>query len=294
MPKPERDGLKDAVATVQALRGENGCPWDKTQTHESLRKYLLEESYETLEALDALAAGPASPVPAADRMNHFKEELGDLLLQILLHSEIARQNGNFSIHDVAGELSDKLVRRHPHVFGKNLWNKLDTPEEVVGAWEKNKQAEKPERGSVLEGIPPALPALQRSLKVIEKVSRVGFQWPDLLGPLEKMREELGEFEAEVKKAGGPLTREASAELPPETRRKLEGELGDLLFTVANVAFFLQLNPEDALRSMLARFEARFRRVEGGAKAAGRKLEEMSLVEMDVLWDEAKRSERKTD
>ncbi|MGZ3649839.1 MAG: nucleoside triphosphate pyrophosphohydrolase [Bdellovibrionota bacterium] len=280
----ERDGLSDAVKTVEALRGPGGCPWDRAQTHTSLRKYLLEETYETLEALDALAAG-ATP----ERVRHFKEELGDLLLQVLLHSEIARQNGDFSIQDVAGELSDKLVRRHPHVFGGE---RLDSAEEVVGAWDKNKQAEKPSRESILEGIPAALPALQRSLKVIEKVSKVGFQWPDLNGPFEKMREELGEFEAEVSRAGGAfLTREAAGALPPEVRQKLEGELGDLLFTVANVAHFLQLNPEDSLRSMLARFESRFRGVEGGARAAGRNLEEMSLAEMDVLWDEAKKRER---
>jgi tetrapyrrole methylase family protein/MazG family protein len=280
---PPRDGLKDAVATVAALRGENGCPWDKAQTHASLRPYLLEETYETLEALDALAA---KPTPEA--LKNFKEELGDLLLQVLLHSEIARQGGNFSIDDVAGELSDKLVRRHPHVFGEA---KLNTPEEVVGAWEKNKRLEKPARESVLEGIPPALPALQRSLKVIEKVSKVGFQWPDLKGPLEKMREELGEFEAELQKAGSDLDRDRSRNLPGELRQKLESELGDLLFTVANVAYFLHINPEDALRSMLSRFEGRFRRVESGAKAAGRKLDDMSLEEMDRLWDQAKREEK---
>ena len=277
-------GLAAAVETVKALRAEGGCPWDRAQTHASLRPYLLEETHETLEALDALAAARTPETIA-----HFREELGDVLLQVLLHAEIARQNGDFSIDDVAGDLSDKLVRRHPHVFGAD---KLGTPEEVLGAWEKTKRAEKPARQSVLEGIPAALPALQRSLKVIEKVSKVGFQWPDLEGPLAKMREELAEFEAEVKAAssgnGNILNRERSAKLPEEMRRKLEGELGDLLFTVANVAHFLHLNPEDALRAMLARFERRFRHVETGAKAAGRKLEEMSLAEMDVLWDEAKK------
>jgi MazG family protein len=216
---PKRDGLGDAVRTVRALRAEDGCPWDRAQTHASLRPYLLEETYEVLEALDALAASPTQ-----DAVKNFKEELGDLLLQVLLHSEIARQDGNFTIDDVAGELSDKLVRRHPHVFGAN---KLKTPEEVVGAWEKRKKEEKPARDSVLEGIPAALPALQRSLKVIEKVSKVGFQWPDLKGPLEKMREELGEFEQEVRSAGAGLNRETSAKLPVETRRKLESEMGDL-------------------------------------------------------------------
>lgn len=282
---PKRNGLEDAVATVKALRAENGCPWDRAQTHASLRPFLLEETYETLEALDALAAG-RSPEAVAN----FREELGDLLLQVLLHSEIARQNGDFSIDDVAGELAGKLVRRHPHVFGGD---RLGSAEEVVGAWEKLKREEKPKRESALEGIPPALPALARANKLIGKVSRVGFQWPDLKGPLDKMREELGEFEAEVRKAGAgeALSREAAAKLPAEARRKLEAELGDLLFTVANVAWFLQLDPEDALRSMLTRFEGRFRRVETGAKAAGRKLEEMGLEEMDALWDQAKKEEK---
>jgi len=282
MQKPPRDGLQDAVATVRTLRGENGCPWDKAQTHESLRKYLLEETYEVLEALDSHAARPSK-----ESVDHFKEELGDLLLQILLHSEIASQAGNFSVSDVAGELSDKLIRRHPHVFGND---KLHTPEEVLGAWEKNKAKEKP-RFSALDGIPPALPALQRSLKVIEKVSKVGFQWPDLKGPLEKVSEELGELQAELDKLPQPVSRESAEKLTPEQKRTLEAELGDLLFTISNVAHFLHLNPEDALRSMLARFEGRFRSVEDGAKAQGRKLEEMTLNEMDTLWSQAKLLEK---
>lgn len=284
MPIPNVAGLARAVETVRALRAENGCPWDRAQTHESLRKYLLEETYEVLEALDALAAAPS-----AEATRHFREELGDLLLQVLLHSEIARQEGNFSIDEVAGDLADKLTRRHPHVFGGE---KLHSAEEVVGAWEKTKAQEK-KKESVLEGVPAALPALQRALKVIEKVSKAGFQWPDLKGPLEKMREELGEFQAELDALGSAetLTRESALQLAPATRRKLEAELGDLLFTAANVAYFLHVNPEDALRSMLTRFEARFRRVEQGAKASGRKLEELTLAEMDEHWNAAKREEK---
>jgi tetrapyrrole methylase family protein/MazG family protein len=274
MPR-ELEGLAKAVETVRALRGEQGCPWDRAQTHESLRKCLLEETYEVLEALDALHADPSE-----ENTLHLREELGDLLLQVLLHSEISRQGGGFSVAEVAGELSAKLIRRHPHVFGKE---KLQTPEAVVGAWEKNKIQEKP-RNSVLEGIPAAMPALQRALKVIEKVSKVGFQWPDLEGPLEKMNEELREFHDEVKALGsGPVA--------PEAKRGLEAELGDLLFTVANVAHFLKLNPEDSLRSMLLRFEARFRNVEEGARRSGKKIEEMSLEEMDQYWNEAKRREK---
>ncbi len=285
MPAPEIEGMEQAVETVRALRAENGCPWDKAQTHESLRKYLLEETYEVLEALDALASSPS-----AENVKNFREELGDLLLQILLHSEISRQNGGFHVGDVSAELAAKLVRRHPHVFGGE---KLRTPEEVLGAWEKTKGEEK-KKDYLLDGIPAALPALQKSLKVIEKVSKVGFQWPDLKGPLEKMREELGEFEAEVKKLGKDteITRESAQNLPAATKQKLEAELGDLLFTAANVAYFLHLNPEDALRSMLARFESRFRRVEDGAKQEGKVLNELSLEEMDRHWNEAKRQEKK--
>lgn len=281
MPKSRRSGLEEAVATVRALRGEQGCPWDKAQTHESLRRYLLEETYEVLEALDAHTVNP-SPENTA----HLKEELGDLLFQVLLHAELAHQAGQFSVHDVAGELSAKLIRRHPHVFGGD---KLNTPEEVLGAWEKTKEKEKPKE-SVLDGVPPALPALQRSLKVIEKVSRVGFQWPDLKGPLEKVSEELAELKAELDKIGGAITRESARDLPPEARRKLEGELGDLLFTISNVAHFLHVNPEDALRTMLGRFEGRFRFVERGAKAQGKTLDSMTLEEMDQLWAEAKKKE----
>ncbi|HEY8278485.1 MAG TPA: nucleoside triphosphate pyrophosphohydrolase [Bdellovibrionota bacterium] len=281
MPEKKK-GLAAAVATVESLRGEQGCPWDKEQTHSSLRTFLLEETYELLEALDALSSSSS-----AENLKNFKEELGDLLLQILLHSEIARQSGHFGIEEVGQELSDKLVRRHPHVFGDK---KLSSADEVVGAWEKTKKKEKPAKESVLDGVPAAMPALQRSLKVIEKVSRVGFQWPDLEGPLGKVREELGELERELEKAGGSkISRETA--LPDSLKKKLEAELGDLLFTIANLAYFLRLNPEDALRTMLQRFERRFRSVEMGAKAQGKELEKMTLEEMDELWNRAKSLEK---
>ena len=274
--------LDRAIATVKALRAENGCPWDKEQTHQSLRRYLLEETYEVLEALDALDNSKKT-------MDHFREELGDLLLQVLLHSEIARQEGNFSLEDISRELADKLIRRHPHVFGEN---KLADSNAVLSQWEINKNKEK-KKDSVLDGIPKDLPALQRSLKIIEKVSRVGFQWENLAGPVAKMREELDEFLVELQKAGEleSLTKENAESIPEPLKKKLESEMGDLLFTVVNIAHFLKLNPEDSLRSMLTRFESRFRFVETGAKAQGKKLEEMTLVEMDKLWDEAKAKEK---
>lgn len=269
----DAEGIARALATVKALRGEKGCPWDKAQTHTSLRPYLLEETHEVLEALDQGETG--APL---------KEELGDLLLQVLLHAQIAEEEGRFSFDELAGALSEKLVRRHPHVFADA---KAATAEEVTQQWERTKKAEKP-RESVLEGIPAALPALQRSLKVIEKVSKVGFQWKDVEGPVGKVREEVEEFLAEVAKLGPAETIGRHTTVSPELHRRLESELGDLLFTLANVAHFLHLNPEDALRAMLGRFEKRFRHVEARAKESGRTLPELTLAEMDVFWEEAKR------
>jgi tetrapyrrole methylase family protein/MazG family protein len=271
-------GVEQAVAKVRALRAEGGCPWDRAQTHETLRPYLLEETYEVLEALDQ------APSPA--RQANLREELGDLLLQVLLHAQIAEEKGEFSFDELAGDLAAKLERRHPHVFGGA---KLGTAEEVVSQWEKTKAKEKPKL-SALDGVTPALPALQQSLKVIEKVSKVGFQWENLEGPLEKLEEELQEFLAEVKVLGpaGSVTRASTQELAPQIRSAIESELGDLLFALGNVAYFLHVNPEDALRTMLARFSKRFRHVEMRAKESGRDLKEMSLAEMDVFWAEAKR------
>jgi tetrapyrrole methylase family protein / MazG family protein len=270
-------GLERAVETVKALRSEGGCPWDKAQTHASLRPYLLEETYEVLEALDSLGAGREGSA-------NLKEELGDLLLQVLLHAQIASEQGQFTMDELAASLAEKLVRRHPHVFGGK---KLESAEAVVEQWEKTKQQEKP-RESALDGVPPALPALQRSLKMIERVSKVGFQWQDLEGPLDKVREELKEFLAEVEKLPKPISRDSTQALDSHQRGKLEAELGDLIFTLSNVAYFLHLNPEDALRSMLTRFEYRFRHVEKRAREGGRKLQELSLEEMDQFWEEAKR------
>jgi tetrapyrrole methylase family protein/MazG family protein len=271
-------GLDRAVDTVRALRTENGCPWDRAQTHQSLRTYLLEETYEVLDALDRLGQ------PGA--YEELKDELGDLLLQVLLHSQIAEDDGKFNVNDVARNLAEKLVRRHPHVFGGA---KVESADDVSRQWAKIKQKEK-KKESALDGIPSHLPALQKSLKVIERVSKVGFQWPDLKGPLDKVREELGEFLAEVEKLGVSVNRDT--ELTFAQKTKLEAELGDLFFTLSNVAYFLQLNPEDALRSMLARFERRFRHVEKRGKEAGKVPEDMTLAEMDTYWDEAKALEKK--
>lgn len=269
--------LEDLLAVVKKLRSSDGCPWDRAQTHESLRKHLLEETYEVLESLDHLKdTGYTS----------LKEELGDLLYQILFHSELASEQGAFSFDDVAKELSEKLIRRHPHVFGDQ---KLHTAEQVTEQWELTKQKEK-KKDSALDGIPPSLPALQKSLKVIEKVSKAGFQWENLEGPLEKVKEELQEFLDEVH-ALGPVekvNRNTSEQLEPKSREKLEAELGDLFFSLSNIAYFLHINPEDSLRSMLKRFEKRFRHVEKRAKESGKSMKDLPLNELDIYWNEAKK------
>ncbi len=261
----DKSPLAKAISVVNRLRDPGGCPWDRAQTHESLRKFLLEETYEVLEAIDQKDSVA------------LRDELGDLLLQILLHARIAEEKNEFNLGQVADGLAEKMIRRHPHVFGEK---KLDTAEEVVHAWEKTKNREKP-KDSVLDGIPKELPALQKSLKIIEKVSKVGFQWEDLTGPLEKVKEELQEFLIEVEA-------HQNSKLNEKQLEKVESELGDLFFTLANVAFFLKINPEDAMRKMLFRFETRFRFVEQEAKRQGKNLEEMTLKEMDVLWDMAKK------
>ena len=271
-------GLERAVETVKALRAENGCPWDRAQTHSSLRTYLVEESQEVLEALDAVQ----SPGGKA----HLQDELGDLLLQILLHAEIGAAEGSFNIDSIGNNLADKLIRRHPHVFGGA---QAASAEDVERQWEKIKAKEK-KKESCLDGIQAGLPSLQKSIKVISRVSKVGFQWPDLRGPLDKVREELGEFLEEVNALGVSVNRDT--EISAEQKSRLESELGDLLFTLSNVAYFLHLNPEDALRTMLGRFERRFRYVEKRAKEMGQELENMNLSEMDRFWDEAKALEKK--
>ena len=204
------------------------------------------------------------------------EELGDLWLQILLHCEIAGEVKAFDLYDVASQLNDKLIRRHPHVFGEKS---LDSADSVVTEWEKIKASEKKESSdpSVLSGVPKHLPALQKAERMIEKVSRVGFQWNDVKGALDKIKEEIAELESE-------LQEKVSLE-------KTEEEFGDLLFTLCNFAYFLKLKPENALRRTLQKFERRFRYVETQAHEQNRSLDELSLKEMDALWDQAKQLEK---
>lgn len=249
------------VSVVARLRAPDGCPWDREQTHLSLREYLLEEAYELLDAIDQGDDGELC------------EELGDLLLQILLHAEIARGDGRFDIDDVCRAISDKLVSRHPHVFGEV--EGVHTAAQVLPVWEARKRAEAgKERDSTLDGVPRHLPALARGLKLQRRAARVGFDWPDQTSRLAKIAEELGEL-AEALEAGDLAHAEA--------------EFGDLLFMMVNVGRGYGLQAEDALRRANAKFERRFRDMEeqaGGPMAFA----ELDLEQQDRLWTAAKASE----
>ncbi len=270
--------FSDLIKTVKQLRSENGCPWDKEQTHQSLRRHLLEESYEVLEVIDKNGSD-----------EEFCEELGDLLFQVLLHAELAEERGAFSITDIATKLNQKLIRRHPHVFDIQ---KLQNSAEVIEQWDKLKEKEK-KRNSVFDGIPNDLPALQKSEKIISKVTKVGFQWDTVDGPIEKLEEELQELKLEIAKISTQslVTRKIASEISQDLKQKIFDELGDVLFCSANIAYFFAINPEDALRAMLHRFERRFRFIETAVKNSGRRLEELSLAEMDVIWTQAKQAEK---
>jgi MazG family protein len=278
---PKIQALAQLIETVHRLRAPGGCAWDRAQTHQSLRPYLIEEAYEVLDVLDQI--GTKEDLKQDKIKRAFREELGDLLMQVVLHSEMASEEQAFDFYQVAESLNDKLIRRHPHVFGDV---KADSEESAFQNWEKQKQKEKsanPE-ASVLDGVPKGLPALQRAARVIEKVTKVGFQWADMKGPLAKVHEETKELQEEVLK----LERDPKNE---ELRKKVSNEIGDLLFTVCNVAYLLKISPEDSLRAQMQRFESRFKHVEKRLKASGKTPEQSTLAEMDQFWDKAKKIEK---
>lgn len=283
-PKPET--LLALIETVHRLRAPDGCAWDRAQTHQSLRQYLIEEAHEVLDVLDQIHS--TEDLKNDSVRGAFREELGDLLMQVLLHSEMASETGAFDIYEVAEGLNEKLIRRHPHVFGEV---KADNAETAFQTWEKTKAKEKAAKSATagtLDGLPKGLPSLQRSARVIEKVTKVGFQWADMHGPLAKVEEELAEMKAEV------LALEKAPKDSPEAeaaRKRLEHEIGDLLFTLANVSYLMKVNPEDALRGTLGRFETRFRHVEKRLRENGKLPEHSTLEEMDRYWDEAKQIEK---
>ncbi|HSB19708.1 MAG TPA: nucleoside triphosphate pyrophosphohydrolase [Anaeromyxobacteraceae bacterium] len=255
------DAVEKLLAIMARLRGPDGCPWDREQTLKTLRPYVLEETYEVLEAMES-----------GDSREHC-EELGDLLLQIVFQARIAEEEGRFDFADVAEAISAKLVRRHPHVFGDA---RVKDAEGVMRQWVALKREEKAARGggkSVLEGVPREMPALARAERLTEKASRIGFDWPDPAGARAKVDEELRELDEAIR--GGE-------------RERVEDELGDVLFAVANLARKLQLPPEEALRNSVKRFIARFEHVERELERRGVPHGTATLEEMDRLWEEAKR------
>lgn len=252
--------LDRLVEITDRLLGPGGCPWDRAQTHETLKKHLVEETYEVLDAIDA------------GDMERLKEELGDLLMQPVLHAQIEQAAGGWGIEDVARGINEKLIRRHPHVFGDATAN---DPEEVLRNWDRIKREEKGGRpASVLAGVPRGMPALLRAFAISKRAARVGFEWPDLDAVFDKLREEESEL------------REAVASGDPA---RIESEVGDLLFTVVNLARWSGVEPEEALRRMLDRFTDRFQRME---QSADRELSSLTAEEWDTLWEAAKATEGK--
>jgi MazG family protein len=272
---PGADGLamERLLAIMTRLRAPDGCAWDREQTPATLKPQLLEEVYEVLEAIDSGSPG------------HLKEELGDLLLHVVFQAEIAREQGQFAFADVANGIVDKLVRRHPHVFGGN---KTDDPVQIVAQWNELKKVEKPERTSALDGVPAALPALMRAEAIQKKARHVGFDWPDARGSLEKVREEIAEVTAEIE-ADLAMVQASETRLPPG--EKTAEELGDLLFSIVNLTRHLKLNAEALLTGATDKFARRFQAVEARIKAQGKTMETSSLGELDAAWNAVKAEDR---
>ncbi len=315
--RPSRVGpaFEDLVALMARLRAPGGCPWDREQTHSTLRTYLIEEAYEVLDALDSTDDGK------------FAEELGDLLLQVLFHAQIAHEEGRFDITTVIGEIHEKMVRRHPHVFGEK---QAKDAAEVLRNWEIIKQEERksrsgPRRGqslaqpaavpssrrqanaspavpaieSLLDGVPRTLPALLEAYQLTRKAARIGFDWPDLEGILAKLHEETLELQDALAGRVGHAGEEPKSQAGPgrsaphadPSSQAIESEVGDLLFVAVNVARFLNLDPELALKKTSAKFSSRFREMERIAREQGTTLAELPRPQMEFLWDQAKERER---
>jgi tetrapyrrole methylase family protein/MazG family protein len=260
MNNPET-AFNKLTAIVDTLMSENGCPWDKVQTHDTLKPYLVEEVYETLEALDQ-----GNP-------DDIKDELGDLLYQIMFHSKIAAQNKEFDIGDVIESISEKMVRRHPHVFKDG---KLDTPDEVVDQWEEIKKTEKThsKRESVLDGVPKQLPGLLRAQKLQKKAAKHGFDWDKITAVFDKLDEEIAEFKEAV--------------LSKKDADDITGELGDILFVLVNIARHQKIDAEEALRATNNKFIKRFQHIEQEVAKTGKDLKDTPLKELERHWQDAKK------
>ncbi|HZQ93097.1 MAG TPA: nucleoside triphosphate pyrophosphohydrolase [Terriglobales bacterium] len=293
------DRFERAVQIMARLRAPGGCPWDREQTFDSIKPFTLEETYEVLEAIDNRD------------WPELTGELGDLLLQVLFYSEMAREAGYFSIDDVLDRLSGKLVDRHPHVFGDV---KAETAGDVLRNWEALKAEEKKKRleggggkaaksedkkDSVLAGVSHAMPALLEAHKLSSRAAHAGFEWPEIEGLFDKLAEETAELREELKRFPAPGPRPAQrgvagasgAAIADDLRARLEDEVGDLFFVLVNVARYLSLDPESALKKTNRKFKQRFQWMEQQLRAAGRRLEDATLEEMELLWQQSKRLEK---
>ncbi|WP_135077700.1 nucleoside triphosphate pyrophosphohydrolase [Terasakiella sp. SH-1] len=261
------------LAIMAKLRDpENGCPWDVEQTFATIAPHTIEEAYEVADAIEH------------QDWPHLQEELGDLLLQVVFHAQMAKDENLFEFNDVAKNISDKMVQRHPHVFGDEV---IESAEAQTVAWEQLKEEERKakavEKGahppSALDGVSPGLPSMTRAMKLQKRAVRVGFDWPDVNGVLDKIREELAEVEEEVREVN-------------LSQDRIKDEIGDLLFTVVNLARWAEVDPDSALRSCNAKFERRFKSMEAGVRATGKEVSEAALEEMESFWQLAKADEKK--
>ena len=253
----DKYNVQDLVDIVKVLRAPGGCQWDAQQTHESIRRNFLEEAYEVAEAIDQQST------------EHLQEELGDVLLQVVFHTSIEEEEGRFNLDDVANGVCQKLIFRHPHVFGDVT---VSSTGEILANWEELKKKEKGQatQADAVDAVARSLPALWRAEKVQKKAAKVGFDWDSVDGAVDKLSEELGEVKQAIAGHGDPVE-----------------ELGDLLFAAVNVARFLKVDPEDALQAACDKFAARFRRVEEAVTAQGKQMEDMSLTELDDIWNAIK-------
>jgi tetrapyrrole methylase family protein / MazG family protein len=257
------ESMERLLEVMRKLRAPDGCPWDREQTSESLKSDLIEEAYEVIDAIEG------------GNLSHLEEELGDLLLQVVFHSQICSEDGHFGFHDVANGISDKLVRRHPHVFGEV---EVSGSGEVLQNWDAIKKAEKQEGdrpASIVAGIPKHLPALQKAHQIQKRAARAGFDWEHIDDVFDKLHEEIEEVKEAISRNHEPDIRD---------------ELGDLLFSVVNVSRFLGHNPEELLNHNIKKFVRRFQRVEEKVHTTNREFKEFTLEELDAFWDEAKAEE----
>jgi ATP diphosphatase len=279
-----------AVAIMARLRAPGGCPWDREQTFDSIKPYTLEETYEVFEAIENRD------------WEELPGELGDLLLQVLFYAEMAKEQGSFSIDDVLDRLSTKLVDRHPHVFGDVEAN---TAGEVVRNWEAlklqeaaKKQKKQMQRKSLLSGISRSMPALLEATKLSRKAASVGFDWPQIEGIFEKLDEEVAELKQDIAelpqpiRPGGGNAGSRTHAVSPELQARVEGEIGDLFFVLVNLARYLDVDPESALRRTTRKFRERFEAMELQAESQSRKLEDMNIEQMEELWQGSKRHEKR--